>query len=73
MVPVVSSRGYLGVASQNTEVGDHIAILLGAAKPYILRTNGLNHYELVGEAYVHGIMDGEVMACKPKIEMITLI
>jgi hypothetical protein len=73
MVSVVSSRGYLGVAPRNTEVGDLIAIFLGAVKPYILRANECNHYELVGEAYVHGIMDGEVMVFESRIEMITLI
>jgi hypothetical protein len=71
MVPLVSSRGYLGLAPWNTEVGDHIAIFQGAAKPYILRVSECNYYGLVGEANVHGIMDGEVMTSEPIIEMIS--
>jgi hypothetical protein len=30
--------------------------------PYVLRPRGNNEYELVGEAYVHGIMHGELFA-----------
>jgi len=49
------------------ELGDLIYILLGAPVPYIFRRipiliDGIQAYKLVGECYVYGIMDGEVMA-----------
>ena len=37
-----------------------VAIIYRAPKPFILRPKGEN-YQLVGECYVHGIMDGEAM------------
>jgi hypothetical protein len=37
-----------------------ICILYGCVKPFILRKIG-DGYELIGDAYVHGIMDGEFL------------
>lgn len=56
-----SQRGYLGVGPTTTLQGDVIAIMLGMDTPLVLRPAGDDHYQIVGEAYVHGIMDGEVM------------
>jgi hypothetical protein len=53
-------------------LGDRIAVVLGAPVPLVLRANGgeykgtkappgcLELYSLVGSAYVHGTMDGEI-------------
>ena len=41
-------------------VGDVVVILYGGRFPFILRPNGEEH-ELVGYAFVHGIMKGEMM------------
>lgn len=57
----VSQRGYLGVGPMTTLQGDVIAIMFGMNIPLVLRPVGGDHYQIVGEAYVHGIMDGEVM------------
>lgn len=41
--------------------GDVIAVMFGMNIPLVLRPVGGDYYQIVGEAYVHGIMDGEVM------------
>ena len=41
--------------------GDVVAINLGFDLPIVLRPTGKAHYQVVGEGYVHGIMDGELM------------
>lgn len=55
---LVSEKSYLGLASKHVQPGDLITILKGAQVPMILRREN-DHYLLVGEAYVDGIMDGE--------------
>lgn len=57
----VSQQGYLGVGPMTTLQGDVSAIMFGMNIPLVLRPVGGDHYQIVGEAYVHGIMDGEVM------------
>jgi hypothetical protein len=47
---------------------DILCIFLGGNVPFILRPLGDGSYELVGEAYVHGVMDGEFMTENVKPE-----
>lgn len=43
-------------------VGDRLYAVLGSRKMVILRPRGAaNTYEVVGETYVHGFMDGEAL------------
>lgn len=56
--PFISTRGYVGLTPSYSEPGDIICILYGCVVPLVLRRNGMG-YQLIGEAYVHGIMDGE--------------
>jgi hypothetical protein len=37
---------------------DYVCVLRGAMVPFILRKRGDGYWGFVGEAYVHGIMDG---------------
>jgi hypothetical protein len=54
-------KGYFLTISQGKiEAGDVVCVLLGGSVPYILRPVD-DYYILIGEAYVHGIMDGEVL------------
>ncbi|KAF6820886.1 heterokaryon incompatibility protein [Colletotrichum plurivorum] len=59
--PVVSETGYVGLAQMHALPGDKIVIFLGGKTPYVVRELGEGSFELVGEAYVHGIMYGEFM------------
>jgi hypothetical protein len=52
--------GYLGIGSRTLVRGDKICVLLGCVVPVILRPQG-NRYSLIGECYVHGIMNGECL------------
>ena len=59
----LTSEGYLGLAHRSLEVGDKVYVLMGADTPMVLRpigSGGMFHFR--GEAYVHGIMDGEALA-----------
>jgi len=59
--PFISKKGYIGMAPEFASPGDAICVILGAIAPYILRRHPDKRYELMGETYVHGIMDGEAM------------
>lgn len=63
--PFVSQQGYIGLAPAHAKEGDLVVILFGAVQPFVLRRRG-QRYELVGKAYVYGIMDGEFLKTSPK-------
>jgi hypothetical protein len=41
------------------EVSDKVLLLKGAFTPFVLRPLPNGQYQMVGEAYVHGMMHGE--------------
>jgi len=51
--------GYLGLGPKSASIGDQIVLLKGGRVPYVLRNAGSNKFEVVGECYVHGVMQGE--------------
>jgi hypothetical protein len=53
-----TKKGYIGLAPRYTRVGDHIGVFAGGEMPLVVRKDGA-HFLLVGESYVHGIMNGE--------------
>jgi len=72
----VTSRGYLGMVPPRSKVGDSVAIFLGVKTPYVLRKtqSGMKEmFELVGECYVDGMMDGEMMSLLPRIDRIAIV
>jgi hypothetical protein len=54
-------RGYKGLVPAEAEVGDLLCVFLGANLPSVVRKVEGGRYRLVGEAYIHGFMDGELM------------
>lgn len=57
----ISATGYYGLGPSCMEKGDVCAILFGGDVPFILRPTGISgRFRLVGEAYMHGAMYGEV-------------
>lgn len=60
-VMFVTGTGWVGLAPYGTTEGDVVFVAVGADVPYILRTRE-DGYELIGECYVQGIMDGETMS-----------
>lgn len=67
----LSSRGYYGLGQETLRVGDTICLLFGGDSPFIIRDADPGYYELIGEAYVHGIMQGEYLNTKPPVEQFT--
>lgn len=66
-----TKTGYIGLAPQDAQVGDRVAIVQGGKLPVVIRPrrrgNGGNaederEWELVGESYVHGTTDGSLWA-----------
>ncbi|MCJ1250469.1 hypothetical protein MMC30_007697 [Trapelia coarctata] len=57
-----TSRGYFGLGPAQLQTGDNVCVFFGCNVPHILRVRrGTQEHLLVGEAYVHGIMNGEVI------------
>lgn len=55
----VTDRCLLGLTEQGCCVGDVVCTFLGGAVPFLVRPQVDGRYSLHGEAYVHGLMDGE--------------
>ncbi|TVY15876.1 Heterokaryon incompatibility protein 6, OR allele [Lachnellula arida] len=71
--PLLASSGHLGIGPNETQPGDVHVIFLIAQVPYILRRHSEdNTLRLVGEAYVHGLMNGEAMKGSLATEIIPL-
>jgi RNAse (barnase) inhibitor barstar len=59
---VITEKGYYGLAPQIVQEGDVCCVVYGMCVPTILRrTAGENCYKFVGEAFVLGITNGEVI------------
>ncbi|KAF2493874.1 HET-domain-containing protein [Lophium mytilinum] len=64
----------LGAGMLPTQEGDEVWVLAGAKVPYVLRPKDDAQYELVGEAYMHDIMHGELVEeSQSEVKDITLI
>jgi hypothetical protein len=65
---MTTMNGYLGWGPDNmfcgseTQItsGDKIAIIFGCSAPIVIRPAGSN-FQVLGEAYIHGLMDGEAL------------
>jgi hypothetical protein len=62
-----TSCGYIGLGSRSIQPNDTVCVFQGADVPFILREKTNGRYELIGEAYIHGIMDGQFMKTNPEI------
>jgi hypothetical protein len=63
--PFLTSDKRVGIAPDICEPGDGVVIFYGAGTPFILRPGENGQYRFIGEAYVHGIMDGEFLENDP--------
>ncbi|KAF1847162.1 uncharacterized protein K460DRAFT_392591 [Cucurbitaria berberidis CBS 394.84] len=76
-------KGYLGLVPDSSQVGGAVWLSQGARVPFVLRRAvgiertdedaprvGEERWEVVGEAYVHGIMEGEVWKENPEEKLI---
>lgn len=65
---LVTKRGYVGLTHFQSKRGDIICLLEGGSVPMILRACE-GGYRVVGEAYVHGIMDGQFWETQDEASM----
>ena len=64
----LTSKGYYGVGHNLLEIGDECLVIRGANVPFVIRKaqsaqqngHGSRQYRLIGEAYIQGIMKGEL-------------
>ncbi|KAF5655218.1 heterokaryon incompatibility (het-6OR allele) [Fusarium heterosporum] len=74
-LPFSTEKGMLGFGGRNLKVGDTICVLAGGRMPFVLRQVSApgSNYMYIGPAYVHGIMDGEVLESVERFDWITLV
>ena len=70
-----TSKGYIGLGPESTQVGDEVWIICDTKTPFILhpqpqtsivsddsnQTEEVKQFQLVGETYLHGFMNGEAL------------
>jgi hypothetical protein len=58
-----TSAGRMGLCGHDCAVGDGVWLLEGGSVPFVLRgaDGGLDRFEFLGDCYVHGMMQGELM------------
>jgi hypothetical protein len=68
-----TSLGYIGLGSDRIQAGDSLCVIAGAQLPLVLRESNQteNIFEFCGEAYVHGVMDGEAAGDSEEIRLKT--
>lgn len=59
--PMSTEMVLIGLGPASVRAGDMICLLFGGQTPYVVRPNDDGTWKFVGECYVHGIMNGEVM------------
>ncbi|SCO92442.1 uncharacterized protein FRV6_16570 [Fusarium oxysporum] len=57
---ILTEKGFMGLGPVDVKMGDVVCVVRGCKMPVILRpvAEKENVYRLVGDCYVHGIMDG---------------
>lgn len=73
-----TGKGLLGLGPYSIQQGDQVWVVPGGRTPYIFRPLSDSRplqREFIGESYVHGIMDGEVMSEKnwPELQPVVLV
>jgi len=56
----ITRRGWFVVGPDIMEAGDVVVVLYGGRTPFLIRRRAGGTWMLVGECYVHGMMNGEV-------------
>ncbi|KAL6797223.1 heterokaryon incompatibility domain-containing protein, partial [Trichoderma sp. SZMC 28013] len=60
----VTSNNHFCIGPSKIQVGDVVSIIVGCSLPIVIRPDG-NCFKVVGEAYVHNYMAGEVLKDHP--------
>jgi hypothetical protein len=62
-------KGYMALVPRKATPGQLVCMLRGGNVPFVLSRRGDGYFELVGEAYVHGIMDGKIVHSAQKEDL----
>jgi hypothetical protein len=70
---VTIDAGYIAMVPENVQRGDVVAVLLGCNFPVLIRQCG-RYFRVLGECYVHGLMDGQVFGLEKsgKVSLVDL-
>ncbi|RYP19694.1 hypothetical protein DL765_003209 [Monosporascus sp. GIB2] len=82
----ITRNGYMAVVPRGSIPGDAVCLLYGLRTPYVVRLHSVDEKggdpmpgpetegaRLVGEAYVHGVMDGEAMKVSSNPQMFKIV
>jgi hypothetical protein len=58
----VTEQGYVGLVPTSSQIGDEVYLLGGVTVPFVLRQKNGMKFVLIGDSYIHGVMEGEVAA-----------
>lgn len=71
----ITRSGYIGIGPPSTRSGDQVWVFDGGNVPFVMRNldeeqGSCPRLSLIGDAYVHGIMDGEAMTGSPHVQTV---
>jgi hypothetical protein len=67
---MITVGGKFGLVPEESKRRDSLCLIYGCSVPVVMRpTPNGNHWLLVGECYIHGIMNGELLEKDPKMRM----
>lgn len=69
-LPLITKKGHLGLSSVQIVSSDVVAVILGSQVPFVLRSHDEGHYQIISEAYVDGIMDGEATTLSDRCSIV---
>jgi hypothetical protein len=58
---IITEKGYFGLVHRYVEVGDDVCTLFGCSMPVILRKWNWEQHLFLGDCYIEGWMDGEII------------
>lgn len=53
----VTEKGYIGIGPADTRLGDIVSVFRGARVPFLVRLRSADLFMLIGDCYVHEMMD----------------
>jgi hypothetical protein len=67
---VTTREGHVGMAPPRAQSGDAVCVLFGCSVPVVLRRRHdyEDTWEFIGECYLHGFMNGEILDCGHSVQ-----
>jgi hypothetical protein len=68
----ITKQGYLGILDATAAPGDSVVVLWGLEMPFVFQSIKGGQYRIVGEAYLHGMIDAELLEKQPTVVTFTI-